>query len=93
MADVNIIPRIRCDNCGHIEDKAVTGPQNARTIARPKAWGHCRIEGGRDADSYGGKVRLDFPDLCQACANAALDAAAAALKARRGEEEEGQANG
>lgn len=86
MADVNITPRIRCDNCGHTEDKIVFGPQNERAIARPKSFGFAKLQGARATDSYGGVERLDFPDLCLECANAALDAAAAALKARRGED-------
>jgi hypothetical protein len=38
-----------------------------------------------DRDSYGGKSRLDFIDLCERCANIALDAAAAALEKARSE--------
>jgi len=86
MADVNVTPKIRCDNCGHTEDKIVFGSGGTRTIARPKSFGSARMQGGRSTDSYGGQERLEFADLCKECANAALDAAAAALKARRGED-------
>lgn len=85
MADVDITPKIRCDNCGRIEDKTVSGPNQARIVAKPRNWGSCRIEGGRQSDAYGGKDRLDFTDLCQGCADAALDAAATALRACRSE--------
>ncbi len=83
MADVKIIPKISCDNCGLTVEKDVVA--NSRDYRKPKPWGSCRMEGSRDVDSYGGKSRLDFTDLCPECADAALNAAASALKARRGE--------
>lgn len=85
MADVDIIPKIRCDNCGTIVEKTVAGSHTSRSFSKPRKWGSLKMEGGRSTDSYGGKARLDFGDLCPECANAALDAAADALKARRGE--------
>lgn len=83
MADVNTIPQIRCDNCGKIDEK-VKG-QFDKEYKRPGLWGSMKAEGGQAADSYGGKNRLGFTDLCPDCANAALEAAAAALKEIRGE--------
>lgn len=83
MADVDITPKIRCDNCGQIEEKAVTGSHTSRSFSKPRKWGFAKMEGSRSTDSYGGKSRLDFTDLCPRCANAALDAAAAALKSIR----------
>lgn len=86
MADVNVTPRIRCDNCGQMADKE-TGGYGSKTFARPRAWGSARIEGSRSSDSYGGKSRVDYGDLCPACAQAAYEAAAEALKLQRGESE------
>lgn len=85
MADVDVVPKIRCDNCGTTVEKTHTGTGKSRTYQKPGLWGGINAVGGRSTDSYGGKARLDFTDLCPACANAALDAAAAALKERRGE--------
>lgn len=86
MADVNVVPRICCDNCGKTVDKHQSGTGPSATFSKPSMWGSCRIEGGRDVDSYGMKSRITFGDLCPECANAAIDAAAAALKAARGGE-------
>ncbi|TIN36813.1 MAG: hypothetical protein E5Y10_22035 [Mesorhizobium sp.] len=83
MADVDTIPKIRCDNCGLTVEKLVDGTGSSRKFAKPRVWGSMKAVGGRSADAYGGKDRLDFADLCPACANAALDAAAAALKDHR----------
>lgn len=88
MADVNIIPKIRCDNCGHIEEKTpVTdiGTGRVKEYRKPRLWGEAEIGGGRSTDSYGRKERIAFADLCPQCAEAALQAAAQALKDRRGE--------
>ena len=87
MADVDIIPKISCDNCGLIQEKRQEGSHTSRSFHKPKRWGSCKIEGGRSVDSYGGKDRLDFTDLCPECANAAIDAADEALKARRREDQ------
>lgn len=80
MADVNVIPKIRCDNCGTIEDKVKDA---GGKVAKPRSWGSCRLEGSKCSDSYGGKSRLDYPDLCPICAEVALEAAHVALKRRR----------
>ncbi|WP_192246141.1 hypothetical protein [Mesorhizobium silamurunense] len=85
MAEVDIIPKIRCDNCGLTVEKEVRGTGASRSFHRPGTWGSIKAEGGRSTDSYGGKEKLAFPDLCQTCADLALEAAAAALKTRRGE--------
>lgn len=84
MASINVIPKIRCDNCG----LTVEQQRRSATIAdytKQSMWGSCKMEGGRSTDSYGGKARLDFVDLCERCANAALDAAATALEKTRSE--------
>lgn len=88
MADVNIIPKIQCDNCGLTVDKVKQGNGASTSYHKPTMWGSCKIEGGRATDEYGGKSRLTFVDLCQSCANAAVDAAAAALKAVRKEQDD-----
>lgn len=85
MADVDIIPKICCDNCGHTVEKAQQGNGPSRSFRKPTMWGSLKIEGGRKTDEYGGKGRLDFADLCPRCANVALDACAEALKVLRGE--------
>ncbi|MGO4196885.1 hypothetical protein AB4Z13_16130 [Rhizobium sp. YAF28] len=86
MADVNIIPRISCDNCGLTVDKQAEFPSANKKFQKPRDWGSLKIEGSRSTDSYGGKDRLDFTDLCPKCATAALEAAATVLKTTRGEE-------
>lgn len=84
MAEVPIIPKIRCDNCGLISEKERIGDAHRK----PRAWGGIKAEGSRSVDSYGGKERLDFSDLCPDCASGALGAAAEALKQRRAGESE-----
>ncbi|NKM69201.1 hypothetical protein [Rhizobium laguerreae] len=86
MADVNITPRISCDNCGLTVDKQLEQLGTNKSFKKPRTWGALKIEGSRSADSYGGKDRLDFTDLCPKCATAALEAAASVLKTTRGEE-------
>lgn len=85
MADVNVAPKICCDNCGKTVEKQKRGNGASSSFHKPSMWGSCKIEGGRSTDSYGGKGRLDFIDLCPVCANAAIDAAAKALKTIRKE--------
>lgn len=79
MADVNLTPRVRCDNCGLTEDKTLRGKE----WSRPRSWGAIRAEGSRNTDSYGGKDRMVLADLCPTCAQVALDAAADALRLKR----------
>lgn len=83
MADVNITPRISCDNCGHTEDKVYDNGYS-KEWKKPKEWGGCKIE-GYDTNSYGGKSRIDFTDLCAACSKALVKAADEAMKKCRGE--------
>lgn len=87
MADVKITPKIQCDNCGVTAEKEFRD-RTGDPYIKPGLWGSCKIEGGRDTNSYGGKNRLTFSDLCPSCANVALDAAAAALKAARKEDDQ-----
>jgi hypothetical protein len=83
MADIDVAPKIRCDNCGLTADKHLTTATGA--YERPRDWGGMSAIGGGCTDDYGGKERLTFADLCPNCARSALGAAAAALKERRGE--------
>ncbi len=85
MAEVDILPKIRCDNCGLTVEKVVSGSGSSRQFSKPRSWGSLRAEGSRSTDSYGGKARLDFTDLCHRCAQAAVDAAAVALEKARSE--------
>lgn len=92
MADVKIIPKIQCDNCGFVQDKinyAERGgfAKNENKYDKPREWGGCTMEGARDADAYGNKERLDMSDLCPRCASNALNGAAAALAVIRNERE------
>lgn len=93
MAEVKIIPRISCDNCGAVVDKKADtySSGKAQTYSKPRDWGSCRIEGTRDADSYGNKERLSFTDLCPECATHIIRAAARAASERRGEYRDGGA--
>lgn len=86
MADVNITPRISCDNCGAAVDKEPEKLGTSKSFRKPRDWGSCKIEGS-SSDMYGAKDRLDFTDLCPTCAKAAVDAVAAAMKAIRGDDE------
>lgn len=83
MAEVDIIPRIQCDNCGATREKQQQGTGPSRSFHKPNNWGACRIEGGKAADAYGEKGKIAMPDLCEACANAVIDAAGKALSDRR----------
>lgn len=85
MADVTVAPRIRCDNCGTIEDKVVRTSGEGMGYARPKDWGTMQAIAGSHQGAYGGNARLDFHDLCCLCADAAYRSAAAALERRRSE--------
>ena len=87
MADVDEVPKIRCDNCGKTVEKDVYVSHSGRPFHKPRVWGSMKAEDGRITNgTYGtGKERLDFGDLCPDCACAAFDAAHAALKSRRGE--------
>lgn len=92
MADVKVIPKIQCDNCGLVEEKTATASFIAGKpieYAKPKTWGSCRMEGTRDRDEYGNKERLDMADLCPRCASAALNEAANALANIRKEKTDG----
>lgn len=87
MADVSLIPKVRCDNCGTIADKTRRNTNPKSDWVRPLVWGGMKAEGGRICkQTYGtGKERLDFIDLCPKCAEAAFEAAAKALEKARGE--------
>lgn len=91
MAEVKIVPKISCDNCGLVIDKQaieMTINSKAQEYRRPREWGSCRIEGTRDGDIYGNKERLDFTDLCPDCAHSVFIHAAGALADRRRESDE-----
>lgn len=85
MADVEITPKIQCDNCGDVRNKQQQGTGPSRSFHKPSNWGSCRIEGGKAAAAYGEKEKIGMPDLCEACANAVIDAAGKALSGRRSE--------
>jgi len=88
MADVQITPRIRCDNCGLTADKEflMGGPR------KPRRWGALTAESGRGMDGYPAE-HLRFIDLCPSCATGAHDAAAARLKELRAEPSPERAGG
>lgn len=80
MAEVTITPRIRCDNCGFVQDKEGAGKE----YRKPRRWGSAVIFSGRGQDGYPPE-ELRFIDLCPDCAKLAHDAVALALRTRRGE--------
>lgn len=80
MATVTPAPRIRCDNCGRMEDKSDGGTAPPGWCA-PKGWGSCRIE--IVAGTY--PPRIGMSDLCPICVKAAYDAAGKALEKTRSE--------
>lgn len=90
MAEVKIVPKIQCDNCGAVAEKTGHESYMAGKVGinyqKPRDWGGCRIEGHRDADAYGGKARLDMTDLCPKCAEALIVAASRTLADRRRED-------
>ena len=87
MADVNVTPRIRCDNCGHTKDKVrpKTAGVGSPIYGKPDNWGSVHIVGGISKGAYGGKDRIDMTDLCPECANAAISGMAKILEERRNE--------
>lgn len=90
MAEVKIVPKISCDNCGLVIDKQAVESFRNNSLSdeyrKPRDWGSCRIEGTRDADAYGNKERLDFTDLCPECAAILINNGAKALARARGED-------
>ena len=76
MADVSIIPKIRCDNCGLVVEKEETW--GSKEYRKPRRWGSLTIESGRGQQGYPSE-HLRFVDLCPSCATSAHDAAAARL--------------
>jgi hypothetical protein len=93
MADVKVIPKIQCDNCGAVEDKVevprFVPSKDPTEYAKPRNWGACRIEGRDARDIYGEKEHLAMPDLCPRCAKAVLNEAANALANIRRENTDG----
>lgn len=90
MADVVQIPKIQCDGCGVIIDKAEKKTYlqgKPKEYERPNDWGACRIDGSRNVDEYGNREKLYLLDLCPGCATAALYGAAKAIRERKMENE------
>lgn len=86
MADVITPPRIRCDNCGFVQEKQPVQSLHGKICEwhKPRQWGRLELTGGL-SDAYGIEARTIYPDLCKDCAKAAQEAVATALSARRGE--------
>ncbi len=78
MANITLAPLVRCDNCGATVDQVKA--QGEQRFVRPSGWGSINAIGARSTDTYGGRDKIAFTDLCPKCAQAALDAAAGALK-------------
>lgn len=81
MADVKIAPKIRCDNCGFVQEKEFY----SSAYQKPRQWGSAALSSGRLQDGYPPE-ELRFIDLCPTCAKLAHDTVAKALAVRRGEE-------
>lgn len=77
MADVNITPRIRCDNCGRVTDKE----RRFEKYEKPRGWGSIKID--CLAGTY--PPHITMSDICPACFSAAYKAAGDALSKRRAE--------
>lgn len=84
MADVEVVPKIRCDNCGFTTEKNASDAGASRSYQRPHRWGSLTIASGRGQQGYPVET-LRFVDLCPRCATCAHDAAAAILKELRAE--------
>lgn len=70
MADIDIAPQIKCDNCGFVTDKQSSTVTNGRQgdWRVPNGWGHAQVGGLWAADT------ISFPDLCPTCVVDAVDA-------------------
>lgn len=79
MADVHIIPRIRCDNCGFTDEKELE-PFGKGAYRNKEGWGGIKI-----APTHRGNYpnNIAFVDLCPDCLTAVHDAVAAALSNAR----------
>lgn len=80
MADVKIIPRVRCDNCSVTAEKDLSG-KDYRT---PRTWGSVSVDPTDLGSNYPNTIRMK--DLCAACLKAVHVAVGEALCARRKEE-------
>ncbi len=82
MADVKIIPRVRCDNCSVTAEKELD--LFKKDYERPRAWGQLNLTPANYGSQYPDHVRMN--DLCPACLRALHNAVGEALRARRKEE-------
>lgn len=78
MAEINLAPKIVCDNCGTQTDKQPVGYGADRKWKKPLEWGHVRV-----APTYWRTYpnNIDLLDLCPACNKAVHDAVSASLEA------------
>lgn len=81
MSEVMITPRIRCDNCGHTEDK-VRRTYAERDWMRPQPWGSVKAE-GTVKGAYPQYIAMT--DLCEKCTKLVYEAVGDALAAGRKE--------
>lgn len=81
MSDVQLIPKIRCDNCGVTTEKVKDGAINLSWV-RPKSWGGLRVD-PTNRSMYPNNIA--YVDLCPRCLQAAHSAVERALKDVRDE--------
>jgi hypothetical protein len=79
MADVKIIPRISCDNCGIVVEKRITGG----SYAKPEDWGSVSVS-ATQRGTYPNDIRMN--DLCINCLEKVHTAVTHALKSARQED-------
>lgn len=79
MADVQIIPRIRCDNCGFVADK---DKARGGEFMRPLKWGGVNVS-PTEPGNYPNPISMK--DLCPKCLQAVHKSVVAALRAAREE--------
>lgn len=82
MADVTEIPKIRCDNCGTVEEKTKDGNGMSVNWRKPKGWGSVHVS-GTARGMYPNDIKMT--DLCEACHKIVFDAVGDALKKARKE--------
>ncbi|MCP5018407.1 MAG: hypothetical protein GY938_24485 [Ketobacter sp.] len=75
MADVAPeTPRIRCDNCGFIQEKE----KRNNAYSKPDQWGYVIVS----ATNNGSPNDIKMADLCPSCNSLVHEAVTAALKSR-----------
>lgn len=86
MVDVQIIPRVSCDNCGTQAEKEVAD-RVAGKWRRPHTWGELKVSPTNYGNAYPNEIRM--ADLCPGCLRTVHEAVGEALRVSRKEEKDG----